>query len=199
MVLADTLQGDISSYIPSNFISMLDGQIYLSTTLFGDGFKPAVDFGLSISIMGGKIQHPAIKEFAQHVRIEYAQYRELLRLMKLRSTLSLEAEAKIKRGEIITELLKQQRSSPVSQAEQIVLLYALEKGLLDKLSGPQLKIFKNDFFNFMQKEKPELLHVLQDRQPLSEQAASLIEKTLQDFFVQTAVDFKAKPHVLAMS
>ncbi|MEI8349087.1 MAG: F0F1 ATP synthase subunit alpha [Candidatus Omnitrophota bacterium] len=193
LVLADTLQGDISSYIPSNFVSMLDGQIYLSTTLFGDGFKPAIDFGLSISIMGGKIQHPAIKEFTQRIRIEYAQYRELLRLMKLKSTLSSEAEAKIKRGETITELLKQQRSSPVSQAEQIILLYALEKGMLDKLSSQQLKTFKNDFFSFVQKEEPEIVRLLEERQPLDNKSAALIEKVLQDFFVQIAVSFKIQP------
>jgi F-type H+-transporting ATPase subunit alpha len=180
--IADTLQGDVAGYIPSNLISMLDGQIYLSTTLFAEGFKPAIDFGMSISIIGGKIQHPAVKELARRLRIEYAQYRELLKLTRLKAALSPEAEAKIRRGEIITELLKQNRNQPVSLEEQVLLFYALDRGVLDKLADDEVRRFKSDFFDFVKKSKPGVIETLKERQPLNKALAGELDECLREFW-----------------
>jgi len=181
-VIADTLQGDVAGYIPSNLISMLDGQIYLSTALFGEGFKPAVDFGLSSSIIGGKIQNPALKEVAGRLRVEYAQYKELLKLTKLKGALSPEAEAKIRRGEITSELLRQNRNSPVSLPEQIMLFYALDRGVLDKLPDEEIKRFKKDFFAFVKQAKPGVIGELQQRQPLTKEITTELDECLRKFF-----------------
>ena len=163
------------------FRSMLDGQIYLSTALFGEGFKPAVDFGLSSSIIGGKIQHPALKEVAGRLRVEYAQYKELLKLTKLKGALSPEAEAKIRRGEIASELLRQNRNSPVSLPEQIMLFYALDRGVFDKLPD-EIKRFKKDFFAFVKQAKPGVIGELQQRQPLTKEITTELDECLRKFF-----------------
>lgn len=180
--IADTLQGDVSGYIPSNLISMLDGQIYLSTTLFAEGFKPAIDFSSSVSIIGARTQHPAIKDAAGRVKIEYAQYRELLKLTRLKSALSPEAEAKIRRGEIVSELLKQNRNSPVSLEEQVILLYAFDRGILDKMPDDEIKRFKKDFFEFVKKTKPEIPEALEEKKPLSKAVTQEIDECLRKFF-----------------
>ena len=184
-VIADTLQGDVAGYIPSNLISMLDGQIYLSTTLFAEGFKPAIDFGMSISIIGGKIQHPAVKELARRLRIEYAQYGELLKLTRLKAALSPEAEAKIRRGEIISELLRQNRNQPVPLEEQIILFYAMDRGVLDKLEDGEVKRFKSDFFNFVTKSNLRIIEALKEKQPLKKAVAGQLDECLKKWFVST--------------
>ena len=181
--IADTLQGDVAGYIPSNLISMLDGQVYLSTTLFAEGFKPSIDFGASVSIIGARTQHPAVKEVAGRIRIEYAQYRELLKLTRLKSALSPEAEAKIRRGEIISELLKQNRNNPVSLEEQIILFYGFDRNVLNKLPDDEIRRFKKGFFSFIEKTKPDIIRDLKERQPLKREITEELEKCLKAFFV----------------
>jgi len=129
--IIDTLQGDITGFIPSNLVSMTDGQIYLSSALFAEGFKPAIDFALSVSIIGSRTQNPILKKLASSIRLEYAQYKELLRLTKLKSGLTVEAERKIRRGAAISALLAQDKNNPVSITELIILLYALDRKILD--------------------------------------------------------------------
>jgi F-type H+/Na+-transporting ATPase subunit alpha len=180
--MADTLQGDVAGYIPSNLISMLDGQVYLSTTLFAEGFKPAIDFGASVSIIGARTQHPAIKEAAGRIRIEYAQYRELLKLTRLKSALSPEAEAKIRRGEIISELLKQNRNNPASLEEQIILFYAFDRNVLDKLPDDEIRRFKKGFFTFVEKAKPGVIGDLKERQTLKREVIQELDESLKTFF-----------------
>jgi len=181
-VIADTLQEDIAGYIPSNLVSMLDGQIFLSTSLFSEGFKPAIDFGMSVSTIGGKIQHPMLRQLAVKLRVEYAEYRKLLKLTKLKAVLSQEAEVNIRRGEIITELLKQPRVNLVSIEEQIVLFYALDRGVLNKLSDTEIIKFKNNFFDFLKKTKPTLIGTLKERQPIKKETAAAIDECLKRFF-----------------
>lgn len=125
LVIVDTLHGDVTGFIPSNFISMTDGQIYLSADLFKEGFKPAVDIMQSVSIIGGLVQPKGLREKSALLRTEYARYRNLLRLTKLKTGLSAKAEERIKRGEAITAALRQDKNAPVSIERQMAVLGAL--------------------------------------------------------------------------
>src|SRR4030043_729908 len=127
--IVDILQGDVTGYISTNLISMTDGQLYFSTSLFNKGFKPAIDFGLSVSRIGNKAQWKAMKELSKSLRLDYLQYKELLQMTQLRATgLSKEAEARLKRGGRISQLIAQDKNKPVSIEQQIIYLSALNKG-----------------------------------------------------------------------
>ena len=142
--IVETLQQDVTGFIPSNLISMTDGQIYLNSSLFAEGFKPAVDLSMSVSIIGRKAQNPVLKDLAGPIRLEYAHYKELQRLTKLKSSFSPEVLYKLRRGEAITAVLTQEKNFPVSVAETIILLYALDRKMLDNLGIPKVNKFKNN-------------------------------------------------------
>jgi F-type H+-transporting ATPase subunit alpha len=158
--ICDILQGDVTGYIPSNLVSMTDGQIYLSTTLFNKGIKPAIDFGLSVSRIGSKAQWPAMREVTGQLRLEYVQYQELLQMTQLRTNLSSEAEARLKRGEAITALLVQDKHEPVPMEDQILQLYALRRGVLDELTPAQIRQFKRGFSASIRQGAPGLVEEL---------------------------------------
>ena len=149
--IVEILQGDVTGFISTNLISMTDGQLYFSTALFNKGVKPAIDFGLSVSRIGSKAQWPAMKELSKTLRIDYIQYKELLQMTQLRATgISKEAQAKLKRGEVINELIVQDKNKPVVMEQQIICLHALNEGMLDNLSTSQVKIFKTSIFKYIQ-------------------------------------------------
>jgi F-type H+-transporting ATPase subunit alpha len=181
--IVEILQGDVTGYIPTNLISMTDGQIYFSTALFNRGFKPAIDFGLSVSRIGNKAQWPAIKEFSKSLRLEYLQYRELVQMTQLRAAgLSKEAEKKLKRGEAITNLITQDKNRPVSIEEQVFYLYALNRGSLDNLSAAQIRKFKQEFFIFLQQRAPSLITQMRNSQKLPSEAKEELGGYLKDYF-----------------
>lgn len=146
--IVDTLQGDITGFIPSNLVSMTDGQIFLNPALFSEGFKPAIDFTMSVSIIGSRTQNPALKKLSANIRLEYAQYRELLRLTKLKSGLTPETQAKIRRGEVICALLAQDKNSPVSIGELVILLYALDRKIPDEFDVNKIVKFRNEIWGY---------------------------------------------------
>ena len=129
--IIETLQGDVTGYIPSNTISMTDGQIYMNSNLFAEGFKPAIDTGLSVSRIGSKVQWPAVKALAGMMRLEYLKYKELVQLTRVKAGVSEQVEKSLKRGRIVTELLKQPNDCPVPMADQVVCLYAFEQGFFE--------------------------------------------------------------------
>ncbi|MBU1124783.1 MAG: F0F1 ATP synthase subunit alpha, partial [Candidatus Omnitrophica bacterium] len=148
--IVDILQGDVTGYIPTNLISMTDGQLYFSTALFNKGFKPPIDFGLSVSRIGNKAQWPAMKELSKSLRLDYLQYKELLQMTQLRTTgLSKDAEARLRRGEVINQLIIQDKNKPIPLEDQIIYLFALAKGILDNLSASQIRQFKEEIPGFM--------------------------------------------------
>ncbi len=155
--MCDTLQGDVTGYVQTNLISMTDGQTVISSALFNQGIKPAIDFGLSVSRIGNKASVPAMKKLAGKLRLEYLQYKELVRMTQLKTTLSEEAAARIRRGEVITELLMQYKHEPASIEEQIIHLYALKLGILDPLSNQALKKFKKEILGYIQKNYASVL------------------------------------------
>src|SRR3989338_6248937 len=155
--VCDILQRDVTGYVPSNLVSMTDGQVYFSTDLFNKGIKPAIDFGLSVSRIGSKAQWPAMKELSGRLRLEYVQYQELLQMTQLRTNLSSEAEARLRRGETITALLTQDKHQPAAMEDQVLQLYALRAGILDQFSVEQVKRFKRGFGPLVREWSPQLV------------------------------------------
>jgi F-type H+/Na+-transporting ATPase subunit alpha len=180
--LAETLQGDITGYICSNIVSMTDGQIYLNTGLFQEGFKPAIDLELSVSRIGSKVQSPAIKKLSEGLRYEYVHYRSLLRLTRLRTKLSPEATQQIQRGRALYELLIQENFSPVSQAEEIVSFYAFQQKILESINLDEVKLFKKNFFPYLSKNNQDLVDILNDKGELTEEVKQLLDKAIKGFF-----------------
>jgi F-type H+-transporting ATPase subunit alpha len=182
--ICDILQGDVTGFVPSNLVSMTDGQIYLNTTLFNKGVKPAIDFGLSVSRIGSKAQWPAMRELSGRLRLEYVQYQELLQMTQLRTNLSGEAEMRLKRGEAITALLVQDKHQPVLLEDQIMQLYALRRGVLDELSTAQSRQFKREFAAAIRQWAPELVAALREQKVLSAQMKRELDEHLKRYLQQ---------------
>ncbi len=196
--IIDTLQGDITGFIPSNLVSMTDGQIYLSSALFAEGFKPAIDFALSVSIIGSKTQNPILKKLAAGIRLEYAQYKELLRLTKLKSGLTAEAERKIRRGEAISAILAQDKNNPVSITELIILLYALDRKILDELDMAKIVKFKNEIWGYVTKNNPGLAEKLESAKELTAEIGKELDSAFVKYFKeQYVIDAEIKEGIRA--
>ena len=180
--IVDTLQGDITGYIPSNLVSMTDGQIYLNTALFSGGFKPAVDLGLSVSRVGNKVQCPAMKELSGMLRLEYLQYNELLRMTRFKASISEETAQRLKHGSVITGLFMQDRNEPYSREGQIIFLYALGRNVLDALSEEAVKCFKKEIFDFAKREFPSVIEDLSLKLKLTGEISKGLDECLIKFF-----------------
>ncbi len=181
--IVEILQGDITGYIPTNLISMTDGQVYFDTNLFYKGFKPAIDFGLSVSRIGSKAQWPAMKELSGTLRLDYIKYQELLKMTRLKTiSLSKEAEMTLQRGEVIAQLIVQDKNNPISIEKQVLYLYALKLKVLDELSSPEIKEFKERFPELVQKQYPEILIELKKTKTLSPSIKDNLNKALKEYF-----------------
>ncbi|MFH1189720.1 MAG: F0F1 ATP synthase subunit alpha [Candidatus Omnitrophota bacterium] len=168
--IADTLQGDIAGFIPTNLISMTDGQIYLSSLLFGEGFKPAIDVGLSVSRIGNKVQQKLLRELTLDLKLTYIQYRELLKTTRLRSGVSEELTSRLKRGEKIERVFSQDKNSPSTITEQIIIYFALREGILDTLSAAHCEYLKDNILAYIRNNIPAV----------TEKIDKGIELTLED-------------------
>lgn len=185
--IIEILQGDVTGYIPTNAISMTDGQLYFSTSLFNKGIKPAIDFGLSVSRIGNKAQWPAMKELSKSLRLEYLQYKELLQMTQIRTAgISKAAKVKLKRGEVINQLIIQDKNKPVPLEEQIIYLFALNRGILDRLSTDQIRQFKNEISQFINENYPNTYFKIRDTQELSEDLKIDIEAALKGYLERMA-------------
>lgn len=178
--IVETQQGDVTGYIPSNLVSMTDGQIYLSTPLFHEGFRPAIDIGLSVSRIGSKVQCEAIRDVSKTLRREYAQYKDLARIMRIKTKVSLEVTDRIKRGEALRELFIQDAHKIVSVEEEIVLFYAFLRNILEILPKESLIKFKKEIFGYLTKERFDLIEKLKSQGRLSTE----IKEGLSEIFVQ---------------
>ncbi len=152
----------------------------MSASLFTEGFRPAIDFGLSVSRIGNKIQCEAMKELSRKLRLEYVQYKALQRLTNVRSTLSAEAEARLKRGEAMTHILTQEKNRPVSVEEQIVLLYAL--------TSPALKMVKARIFPFLLDTRSALIREIGAELRLTPRVKERLEEGLAEFLKSPRAD-----------
>ncbi|MCP4651360.1 MAG: F0F1 ATP synthase subunit alpha [PVC group bacterium] len=183
--IVETLQGDITGYIPSNLVSMTDGQIYLNTTLFHEGFKPAIDIGLSVSRIGDRVQPPVLRKLNRGLRLDYLQYREILRLIKLKTGLSPEAQEIIKRGQVLEDLFIQDNYNPLSLVEEVALFYAFRKKILEVLTPDVLSRFKLEIVEFLNFNCPDVVTNIIEANDLSDEMAAELDKALVTYFRST--------------
>jgi F-type H+-transporting ATPase subunit alpha len=165
--IVETVQGDVTGYIPTNIISMTDGQLYVSTPLFSEGFKPAIDIGLSVSRIGNKVQWPAMRSLAGILRLEYIQYKELEKLTRIKAGVSQAVERRLKKGRVVAEILKQGNNDPVPIVDQVLVLYALTAGVMDHLEPAQVSAWQKGLAVFIRRERPELLRDLETQKKLT--------------------------------
>lgn len=158
--IIETLAGDVSAYIPTNVISITDGQIFLETDLFLSGVKPAINPGISVSRVGGSAQVKAMKQVAGTLRIELAQYRELAAFSQFGSDLDREARERIEKGKRIMEILKQDQYSPMSVEEQVIILYAAVNNLLKNIAVEDIRRFEKGFLDFIDTHHRKMKEVL---------------------------------------
>ena len=154
--IVETQAGDVSAYIPTNVISITDGQIFLETDLFNSGVRPAINAGISVSRVGGAAQTKAIKSVAGKLRLDLAQYRELEAFAQFASDLDKSTQQQLKRGEKLVEVLKQPQYQPLSVAQQVSVLYAVNTGLLDEVDNSKIQEFKKEWFNYLASALPDL-------------------------------------------
>jgi len=186
--IIETLQGDMTSYIPNNIISMTDGQIYFNSALFYKGIKPAIDFGLSVSRIGNKAQWKAMRKLSGDFRLEYLQYQELLQITRLRATgLSDEAQKRLKKGEIITQLIMQFKHKPVSLETQIIYLFALKLGMLDTLTNDGIDQFKAGILPFIKSRQADLIEAIVTNHDLNPENEDQLGTVLLEYFEENMV------------
>ena len=159
--LADTLQGDLTGYIPSNLISICDGLVSLSSSMFGEGIRPALDFKLSLSIVGGRAQPLILRELSSGLRRDYLEFTEVARLSKLQSNMSKDAERVMKRGRVMMSLFQQAQYQPSSFIEEILLLYGLKLGVLEDLDPNEWARFREGIAAYARTNDPELERAVQ--------------------------------------
>ena len=179
--IADTLQGDISGFIPTNLISMTDGQIYLNSALFGEGFKPAIDVGLSVSRIGSRVQQKTLRELTKDLGLKYVQYRDLLKTTRLKSGVSEDMTGRLRHGEKIEHIFKQDKNSPSPMAEQLILYFALESEALDVLSNEKCDYFKKNIFAFAVLEIPAVVENLEKGLEISDGDREALKKCIMNF------------------
>jgi F-type H+-transporting ATPase subunit alpha len=177
----ETQAGDVSAYIPTNLISITDGQIYLSTALFFQGVRPAVDVGISVSRVGSAAQTKAMKSVAGQLKLDLAQYRELAAFAKLSSDLDKNTQATLTRGEKITEILKQPQYQPQNIEDQVPLLYAATKGYLTKIDTARIQEWSRSFLGFLHEKHPEIPDGIRDSKALSDDAAKALAAAIDTF------------------
>jgi len=172
----ETQAGDVSAYIPTNVISITDGQIYLEGDLFYAGVRPAVNVGLSVSRVGGNAQTKAMKKVAGRLRLNLAQYRELVAFTQFGSELDKATHAQLTRGERMVEILKQDQYQPMSLAHQVAILYVGNQGHLDDLAREQVKPFEAAFHQFLEERYPDVLHEIEKTKDLPEAIAARLDE-----------------------
>lgn len=166
--IVETVQGDVTGYIPTNIISMTDGQLYVSTALFTEGFKPAIDIGLSVSRIGSKVQWPAMRKLAGILRLEYIQYKELEKLTRIKAGVSEAVEDRLRKGRVVAEVLKQDKNEPIPVEEQVIILYALANGHMGHLMPQGVVAYCRGLIAKIRAERPDLVKNLIERKDLTE-------------------------------
>ena len=185
--IIETQEGDVSAYIPTNVISITDGQIYLETNLFNSGIRPAIDVGLSVSRVGGNAQIKAMKSVAGTLRLDLAQYRELEAFAKFGSDLDKATLSQLTRGERMVEILKQNHYVPMDVEKQIAIIFAASKGQLDDLDIEEISDFETGLFEYLDANASDSLASIVNEGTISEDTGEKLEKAISDF----KVGFKA--------
>ena len=179
--IIETQAGDVSAFVPTNVISITDGQIYLETDLFNSGFRPAINAGLSVSRVGGAAQTKIIKKLGGGIRLALAQYRELAAFAQFASDLDEATRKQLERGQRVMEFMKQKQYSPLSVAGIAVSLYAVENGFVDDIELEKVGDFETALHNFMHSERKELMAQIQEKPEYTDEVAAALKDSLEEF------------------
>ena len=179
--IIETQEGDVSAYIPTNVISITDGQIYLETNLFNSGIRPAIDVGLSVSRVGGNAQIKAMKKVAGTLRLDLAQYRELEAFAKFGSDLDKATLAQLTRGERMVEILKQNQYVPMTVERQIAIIFAASKGHLDDIEIEKVSEFESNLFDYLEANASDQLSSIKEDGDLNDDTSKSLDKLISDF------------------
>ncbi len=181
--IIETQAGDVSAYIPTNVISITDGQIFLESGLFNAGTRPAINAGISVSRVGGAAQTKGIKQVAGKLRLDLAQYRELEAFAQFASDLDKATKDQLTRGQKLTEILKQPQYSPLSAAQQVSILFAANEGMLDDVPNEKIKDFKSGWFDFFEANMSELSSKLNSGEKLSDEDKAELKEQISKYKV----------------
>ncbi|WP_366923711.1 F0F1 ATP synthase subunit alpha [Metallumcola ferriviriculae] len=179
--IIETQAGDVSAYIPTNVISITDGQIFLESDLFYAGFRPAINVGISVSRVGGSAQIKAMKKVAGSLRLDLAQYRELAAFAQFGSDLDKATQARLARGERMMEVLKQGQYSPMPVEEEVVVVYTAANGYLDDVEVDSIRKFEQEFLNFMRTSKKELLDKIASEGKWTDEIVEKLKAAIVEF------------------
>jgi F-type H+-transporting ATPase subunit alpha len=179
--IIETQAGDVSAYIPTNVISITDGQIYLETDLFYQGVRPAISVGLSVSRVGSAAQIKAIKQVAGKIKLDLAQYRELAAFAQFGSDLDAATKARLDRGQRIVELFKQVQYNPIPVEEQVAILWAMQNGFLDPVPVERVKEFQAKLQDYLQTRKESLLASIREKKQIDKELEADLGSALNEF------------------
>ncbi|MEM6315583.1 MAG: F0F1 ATP synthase subunit alpha, partial [Planctomycetota bacterium] len=179
--IIETQEGEVSAYIPTNVISITDGQIYLEPDLFFAGVRPAVNVGISVSRVGGSAQTKAMKKIAGSLRLDLAAYRELEAFAQLGTELDPKTQAKLDRGARLVELLKQPQYSPMPFEQQVMIIYAATKGYMDKVDVARVAEFQDGFLTYVDQSHSGLREKLVETQALGDDVEAELKQALEDY------------------
>jgi len=190
--IVEVLEGDLTAYVPSNLVSMTDGQIMLDAALFGEGQRPALDLGLSVSRTGTKVQWPMVKQLSGPLRLEYLQFRELKKMSKLRSgPQSDEMIARFKNGDILTQILRQDKNAPVAMEALVLILYAFNKKYLHRLTTEEIDLFQAEILSFTRMRNPDLVKTMRQKKKMDPEIEKGIVDSLETYV--SGLEAKRKP------
>jgi F-type H+-transporting ATPase subunit alpha len=179
--IIETQAGDVSAYIPTNVISITDGQIFLETDLFYQGIRPAINVGLSVSRVGSAAQTKAMKKVAGSIKLELAQYREMAAFAQFGSDLDASTQKLLARGARLTELLKQGQYQPMPVEEQVASIFAGTQGFLDNVPTGDVVRYEAAMLSFLRSEKPDVLKAIRDTKELKDDTAAALKDALTEF------------------
>jgi F-type H+/Na+-transporting ATPase subunit alpha len=179
--IIETQAGDVSAYIPTNVISITDGQIFLETDLFNAGQRPALNIGISVSRVGSDAQTKAMKKVAGPLKLDLAQYRALAAFAQFASDLDKATRDQLTRGEKLSEIVKQPQYQPLGVEKQVAILYVATTGKLDDVPTPRVREFESQFYRYLETEKPDIINELADKKVLSEELAAALDDAVDTF------------------
>ncbi len=179
--IIETQASDVSAYIPTNVISITDGQIFLENDLFYQGIRPAINVGISVSRVGGAAQTKAMKKVAGSLRLDLAQYRELAAFAQFGSDLDKSTQRQLTRGERMVEILKQDQYAPMSNEKQVSIIFAASKGYLDEVPVPELKQWEIDFHTYMAEKHAGVLHTIAESGKLEDNTVKHLTEAIEEF------------------
>ena len=179
--IIETQAGDVSAYIPTNVISITDGQIFLETNLFNQGIRPAINVGLSVSRVGSAAQTKAMKKVSGSMKLELAQYREMAAFAQFGSDLDASTQKLLNRGSKLTELLKQKQYSPMTVAEQVISVFCGVRGYLDDVDQKDISDFENKILQKCKNDKPEILEAISSAGKLEEDTEKMLIELINEF------------------